>query len=122
MQGVKRLNSWDTRSQPCKGTASNTAIKTGGKTEGSTETSVSVFPKPSCKRNASDTCKGTDPFIEQSCSMRVTILSLQHISLNIGGSSITTGWLTTFTRSKNSNGLWKSRWQRRSHGNIRYLW
>src|SRR5258708_21681363 len=104
MQGVKRPNSWDTRSPRCKVTASNIAIKMGGKAVGSTETSACVSHKPSCKSNASDTCKRTDPFIEQSCSMRVTTPSLQRISLNIGGSSITTGWLTTFTHSTNSNG------------------
>ncbi len=104
MQGVKRPNSWDTRLPPCKATASNIAIKTGGKTEGSMETSACVCHQPSCKRNASDTCKRTDPFIEQSCSTRVTTPSLQRISLNIGGSSTTTGWLTTFTRFTNSNG------------------
>ena len=104
MQGVKRPNSWDTRLPPCKATASNIAIKTGGKTAGSMETSACVCHQPSCKRNASDTCERTDPCIEQSCSTRVTTPSLQRISLNIGGSSTTTGWLTTFTRFTNSNG------------------
>src|SRR6266478_2127305 len=54
-----------------------------------------VCHQPSCKRNASDTCTRTDPCIEQSCSTRVTTPSWQRISLNIGGSSTTTGWLTT---------------------------
>src|SRR2546421_9529342 len=104
MQGVKQPNSWDTKSPPCKATASNTAIKTGGKTAGSMETSACVSHQPSCKRNASDTCERTDPSIEQSCSLRVTTPSSQRISWNIGGSSITTAWLTTFTRSTHSNG------------------
>src|SRR5437899_2582773 len=103
-QGVNRPNSWDTRLPPYKVTVSSTATKTGGKTAGSTEISVSVFHKPSCRKNASDTCGETNPFIEQSCSMRATTPLWQRISLNTGGSSITTGWPTTFIRSKNSNG------------------
>src|SRR2546426_4298319 len=104
MQGVKQPNSWDTRSQPCKVTASNTATKTGTKVEGSTETSVYASRKPSCKKNASGICERTNPFIEQSCSMKATTPSLQPINSNIGGSSITTAWLTTFTPFTDSNG------------------
>src|SRR6266849_1694974 len=104
MQGVKRPNSWGTRLPPCKATASNIAIKTGGKTEGSMETSACVCHQPSCKRNASDTCGEKGQFIELSCSTRVTTPSLQRISLNIGGSSTTTVWLTTFPRFTHSNG------------------
>src|SRR6266851_6906209 len=103
-QGVKQPNSWDTRLPPYKVTVSSTATKTGGKTAGSTEISVSVFHKPSCRKNASDICGETSPSIEQSCSMRVTTPLSQRFSLNIGGSSTTTGWLTIFTRFTNSNG------------------
>ena len=46
-------------------------------------------------------------------SMKVTTPFSQRISLNIGGSLTTTDWLTTFVRSRNSNGSWSNRLQRR---------
>ena len=85
-------------------TVSSTATKTGEETAGSMGISVSVFHKRWCKKSASDTCGKTSPSIEQSCSMRVTTPLSQRISLNIGGSSTTTGWLTIFTHFINLNG------------------